>query len=298
MHKTVIVGNIGLDDIETPFGRAEGLLGGAGTFAAFSASFFAEPSLVGVVGEDLPDEYMNFLRTTAIDLSGLTVQGKTFRWGGYYEYDMNDAHTIKTELNNFEEYTPEIPDGLKDAEIVFLTNAPPTAQKAALKQFTEPKLVVMDTMNFWIEHMREDLLDVLGDVDVLVFNDGEARMLFETSNLYVAAQKALSHGLDAVIIKKGEHGALLFTPEFHFSVGGYPMEDIYDPTGCGDVFGGGFVGYLAKHGISKQTMKRGVVYGSVMASFNAQNFSCRKLMEIAQKDIECRYQGFQEMHEF
>ena len=298
MHTLAIVGSIGLDDIETPFGKKENLLGGAGSYAAVAASFFSQPYLIGVVGEDIPHEHLEFLQLRKINIDGLEKKGKTFRWQGMYEYDMNVAKTLKTELNNFQEYKPKVPSHSKNADIVFLTNNAPEVQRAALEQFTKPKLIVMDTMNFWIQQDKDAVLEMIKNVDILVVNDQEARMLFDSTNLYAAAQKALSHGLKAVIIKKGEHGALLFTPQFHFSLGGYPLEDVFDPTGCGDCFGGAFAGYLAKHGISSENLKKSVVYGSVIASFNAQDFSCDKLKEISTEDIECRFKGFKEMHEF
>ena len=275
------------------------MLGGSASYASIAASFFSKPGILSIIGKDFPKENIEFLNKREIDTSGITIGDKTFRWQGFYEFDMNEAKTIRTELNSLESYKVKVPEHYKDAKYVFLANIDPELQLDVVKAIKKPELVVMDTMNFWIEHKREQLLKAVDKADILVLNDAEARQLFNTPNLVKAANKALKLHTKAVIIKKGEHGALLFTDNKHFSAPGYPLENIKDPTGCGDSFGGALTGYLAKtQDTSEKNIRKSVVYGSVIASFNAEDFSIERLKKINQDDIEKRFKELREIREF
>ena len=299
MVDVVVVGTIGLDDIETPFGKVDSALGGSASYAGFASSFFSKTGIVSIAGEDFPQNYKDILAKKGMDLTGVTYAGKNFRWAGFYEFDMNEAKTRKTELNSLVQFDPQLPPEYRKAKYLFLGNIAPELQLKVLSQMESPALTVMDTMNFWIESQKEKLLEVISKIDVLVFNDGEARQLFDTVNLMQAANKALALGPRAVIIKKGEHGALLFTKDSHFSAPGYPLEVIKDPTGCGDSFGGGFIGYLAQAGdLSDATMRKAIIYGSVLASFNAEDFSLTQMQTISNDDIDERFKAFRKMREF
>ncbi len=299
MDKILVIGTVAFDTIQTPFGKIEKALGGSATYASYSASFFSKPNILSIVGNDFPKEYIELLKKRQINLDGLQVSGKTFFWEGFYEFDMNEAKTKKTELNSLADFKLKMPDSYKNINYVFLANIDPELQLETLNQMKKPKFVVMDTMNFWITSKRKSLMDLIKKVDVLLLNDGEARQLFSTISLVKAAKSALSLGPKAVIIKKGEHGALLFTKDTHFSAPGYPLEEIKDPTGCGDCFGGAFIGYLAKtNDLSEANMRRAVVYGSVVASFNAEDFSLNRLKTLTMGEIERRYEEFKEIREF
>lgn len=299
MSDVLIIGTVALDTIETPFGRIEKALGGSATYASFAASFFSSPALISVIGEDFPKEYKELLKKRGIDLTGLMTSGKTFHWDGFYEYDMNEARTRKTELNSLENFKVKMPDSYKHIKYVFLANIDPEQQLETLNQMENPELVVVDTMNFWISSKKKDVINVIRKADVLLLNDGEARQLFGTVSLVKAANEALSLGPKAVIIKKGEHGALLFTKDKHFSAPGYPLETIKDPTGCGDSFGGAFIGYLAKtKDFGEKNLRKAVIYGSVVASHNAEDFSLNRLKTIGMNDIEKRYKEFHDIREF
>lgn len=299
MSDVLVIGTVALDTIETPFGKVERVLGGSATYASFAASFFSKPALMSVVGTDFPQECLKLIKKRNIDVEGLKVDDKTFQWEGFYEYDMNEAKTKKTELNSLEHFKAQVPEKYKDIKYIFLANIDPELQLEALKQMNKPGFVVTDTMNFWIDSKRKQLIDVIKKTDVLLLNDGEARQLFKTVNLVKAANKALSLGPNAVIIKKGEHGALLFTKNKHFSAPGYPLENIKDPTGCGDSFGGAFIGHLAKtKDISESNLRKAIIYGSVVASHNAEDFGLRRLECLTMKDIEKRYKEFQDIREF
>ncbi len=298
MVDTVVLGTIALDTVETPFGTVSEALGGSATYGAYACSFFAKPGAVSIIGEDFPAEHLATLEKK-MDLQGVERKGQTFRWTGLYEYDMNEAKTLRTELNSLTEFNPVLPVQYRDAAYVFLGNTDPDVQLKALSQLRSPELIVMDTMNLWIEHKKEKLLEMIGKTDVLLLNDGEARQLFQTVNLVKAANAALKLGPKAVIIKKGEHGSLLFTKDSHFSACGYPLEVVRDPTGCGDCFGGGFVGYLAKtRDSSEKNMRKAVVYGSVLASFNAEDFSLHRLQKLTHSEIEKRYEQMKQIREF
>ncbi len=291
MVSLIIIGSLGLDDIETPFGKKENVLGGAASYASYAASFFAQPGVISIVGSDFPEEYFSLLKKRNIDTLGIVMHGKTFRWSGFYEYDMNEAKTKKTELNCITAFNPVVPAHYKDARFVFLANIDPALQERVLAQ-TKDAFVVMDTMNFWIQQKKEKLLEVIPKVNIFVCNEGEARMLFGTPNLIDAGKKILALGPKAAIIKKGEHGALLFTNEngLHiFSAPAYPLEVMRDPTGCGDCFGGAFTAYLAKtNDTSERNLRKAVVYGTAVASLNAEDFSLERLKTVTMGDIEER----------
>ncbi len=298
MVDVVVLGTVGLDSVETPFGKVENTLGGSATFAAYACSFFAKPGVVSIVGEDFPKHHLSTLEKK-MNLDGVERHGKTFRWSGLYEFDMNEAKTLTTELNCLTEFDPVLPLEYRSAKFAFLGNTDPEIQLKVFSQLRCPELVVMDTMNLWITHKKEKLLEMIKKTNVLLLNDGEARQLFETVNLVKAAGKALSLGPTAVIIKKGEHGSLLFTRNSHFSACGYPLEVVKDPTGCGDVFGGAFTGYLAKTmDLSEKNMRKAVVYASAIASFNAEDFSLRRLQELTHPEIEKRFEQMKQMREF
>ena len=299
MDEILVIGTVAFDTIQTPFGKIEKALGGSATYASYSASFFSKPNILSIVGNDFPKEYIELLKKRQINLDGLQVSGKTFFWEGFYEFDMNEAKTKKTELNSLADFKLKMPDSYKNINYVFLANIDPELQLETLNQIKKPKFIVMDTMNFWITSKKKSLLEVIKKADVLLLNDGEARQLFSTVSLVKAAKSALSLGPKAVIIKKGEHGALLFTKDMHFSAPGYPLEEIKDPTGCGDCFGGAFIGYLAKTGdLSESNMRKAIVYGSVVASFNAEDFSLNRLKTLTMGEIERRYEEFKEIREF
>jgi len=303
---TVIVGTFGIDDIETPFAKKKNLMGGSGVFAAYAAAFFSKPGIIGVVGRDYPVEFRSVLVDKGIDLAGVSEFGKNFRWSGKYKFDMNDRDTLSTDLNNLIEMKAHVPDEYKDAEYIMLGNLDPDMQLEFIDKFKKPKLVIADTMNLWIDTNKKSLLKVLSRIDVLMVNDSEARELFKTPNLAAAAREALDFGMKAVIIKKGEHGALLFMKSkdnkeelLHFSAPGYPLEVIKGPTGCGDAFAGGMIGYLSKKDeVDEVNLRKAIIYGSVIASFNAEDFSLERLKTLTEHDIERRYLEFVKMREF
>lgn len=299
MMNLVIVGTIGLDDVETPFGKVESILGGSAAYASCAASFFAKSGIVSIVGEDMPKTDLAILDKRGVDLAGVVTQGKTFRWGGSYEYDMSSATTLKTELNSLADFNPKLSDEYKKAKFLFLGNIDPSLQLDVISQMENSPFIALDTMNYWISSQREKLIEVIGKVNLVVINEGEARQLFDTPNLIRAGKMLLDLGPDYVVIKKGEHGALLFSKNGFFSAPGYPLETVKDPTGCGDSFAGGLIGYLAQKGtIDDETMRKAVVYGSTIASFCAEDFSLNYLKNINQNEIEERYNEFEEIRRF
>ena len=299
MVDPVILGTVALDTLETPFGKVKDALGGSACYASIAASFFSKPGILSIIGKDFPKQHIKYLNEKGIDTKGIILGEKTFRWQGFYEFDMNEAKTLRTDLNALASYQVKVPESYKKAKYIFLANIDPKLQLDVINSIKKPELIVMDTMNFWIEHKKEEVLKTLEKADIIVLNDAEARQLFDTPNLVKAADSALKLNTKAVIIKKGEHGALLFTDNKHFSAPGYPLEIIKDPTGCGDCFGGAFIGYLSKtKDLSEKNLRKAVVYGSVMASFNAEDFSIGKLKKITHKDIENRYNEFKEIREF
>jgi sugar/nucleoside kinase (ribokinase family) len=296
----LVVGSIALDSVKTPFGEAEEVLGGSATYFSTSASYFTDVSLVAVVGEDFPERHIKFLKTKNIDLRGLEKQpGRTFRWRGSYGYDLNEAQTLSTELNVFELFRPKLPAQYREAEVVFLANIDPDLQREVLGQVKSPRLVAADTMNFWIEGKRESLLETLGLVDILLINEGEARQLADEPNLVRAARKIISAGPKALVVKRGEYGVLMFNGGSVFSAPAYPLENVFDPTGAGDTFAGGFMGYLANTmDFSEGAMRMATVMGSVMASFNVEDFSLNKIKELDYREIEARYREFKRLSHF
>lgn len=298
----LVVGSIGTDDIETPFDKINDALGGSTTYISLAASYFTAPvSIVGVVGDDFNKEYIKMLEEHNVDLEGLQIVegGKTFRYGCKYQYDLNVRDTLFTELNVFEHFNPVIPDKERKSSFVVLGNIAPALQINVLNQLYNPKFVVCDTMNFWIERTKEELIEVLKRVNVLIINDSEARLLSQEPNLIKAARMIRELGPEYLIIKKGEHGAMLFADNTIFSAPAYPMENIFDPTGAGDAFAGGFTGYLHKNQtLDFENMKRAVVYGSVMASFCVEKFSTKGLEDLSYLQIHDRFLEFRELTKF
>jgi sugar/nucleoside kinase (ribokinase family) len=300
MTHVLVVGSVALDSVETPFGKADDVLGGSATYFSASASHFAPVQVVGVVGSDFPIERLSPLSARRVDLAGLErADGESFRWRGRYRHDLNAAETLETRLGVFSNFRPKIPEQFRKAPFVFLANIDPRLQLDVLQQVEKPKLVACDTMNFWIESRRNEFLELLKYVDVLLLNDGEVRQLSEQANLVKAARWIRERGPSFVVIKKGEHGAYMFGPHSVFFAPAYPLEDVFDPTGAGDSFAGGFIGYLARTGrTDEQAMRRGVIYGSTMGSFAVERFSIERLMELERVDIARRLEEFRKLVAF
>jgi sugar/nucleoside kinase (ribokinase family) len=300
MSTVLVVGSVALDSVETPFGKIEEAIGGSGTFFSASASHFTGVQLVGVVGSDYPIARLEPLQARGVQLEGLErADGESFRWRGRYRHDLNSAETIETRLGVFSNFRPKIPAAFRGAPVVFLANIDPRLQLDVLRQVDRPRLVACDTMNFWIESRRNELLELLGLVDVLLVNDGEARQLTEQYNLVKAARWILERGPKHVVIKKGDNGAYMFSRDWVFFAPAYPLESVFDPTGAGDAFAGGFIGYLASTGrFDEQGMRRAVVYGSTMGSFAVERFSIDRLLEIHRVDIARRLEEFRRLVAF
>ena len=298
----LVVGTVTLDTVETPSERVEDVLGGSGVYAAVAASFFRRDiQLVGVIGADFPDSYTDFLETQGIDLRGLkrVDNGKSFRWGGRYTQDFNVRDTLFTELNVIEDFQPVLPETYKDTPYLFLANNSPVLQLSIIEQATNPKLIVCDTMDFWINEERAALEALLARVDILVLNDSEALLLTGDSNLMRAAQAILRYGPKRVIIKKGEHGAISVTESSFFTAPAYPLTQVTDPTGAGDSFAGGMMGYLASIGdTSEEAIRSAMVYGAVVASFNIEDFSINRQKDVQFSEISSRYRELQEASHF
>ncbi len=298
----LVVGSLGLDTVITPFDRVENALGGSATYISLASSYFSGPVyLTGVVGEDFPENYIKLLENHNVDLEGLQIVpgGKTFRWSGKYHYDLNVRDTLFTELNVFESFDPIIPEKFRRAKFVCLGNIDPALQIKVLDQLDNPRFVVCDTMNYWIEGKKDDLLKLLPRVNVLIINDSEARLLAQEPNLIKASRMIRELGPQILIIKKGEHGALLFVEDVIFSAPAYPLEMIYDPTGAGDSFAGGFSGYLFKtQDLSPENMKCAVIYGSAMASFCVEKFSTKGLEDLSYLRIQDRFREFLKLSRF
>jgi sugar/nucleoside kinase (ribokinase family) len=295
----LVVGSIALDSIETPFGRREDVLGGSATYFSTAASFFGPVRLVAVVGEDFPEEHVRFLESRGVDVSGLErAPGRTFRWRGRYEFDLNQAHTLETQLNVFAAFQPRLPPAFRASEFVFLGNIDPDLQRSVLEQVERPRFVAMDTMNYWISSKRESLLATLRRVDMLFVNDAEARQLAGESNVVVAARKILGMGPTSVVVKRGEHGALFFTGGEVFAASAYPLEAVFDPTGAGDSFAGGFMGYVGRHGAEPDVLRRAIVLGGVVASFAVEEFSLDRLKRLTIEEIRARYAEFRRLVHF
>jgi sugar/nucleoside kinase (ribokinase family) len=297
----LVVGSVAYDGLETPFGKVDRILGGSASYISLASSYFSQHNrLVGVVGNDFQESDLQRLRARDIDLTGLQfdASGKTFFWAGRYHYDLNSRDTLDTQLNVFERFNPVIPDAYRDSDIVCLGNIQPALQGRVLDQIHKPKLVVADTMNFWIEGARAELLDTLRRVDVLIINDSEARELSGESNLIKAARAIREMGPERLIIKKGEHGALLFTVDGIFSAPAFPVLDLFDPTGAGDTFLGGFSGWLDRSGdLSDANFRRAVIFGTVMASLCVERFGPERLYELDQSEIENRYSAIRMLSE-
>ncbi|NKE70115.1 PfkB family carbohydrate kinase [Candidatus Manganitrophus noduliformans] len=293
----LVVGSVAFDSVKTPFGEAKEVLGGSATYFSTAASYFTEVKLVAVVGEDFPESHLAFLKEKGVDFEGLERRpGRTFRWRGEYGYQLNEAKTLDTQLNVFESFRPKLPSSYRDAAVVFLANIDPELQLDVLKQVKQPKLVACDTMNFWIGGKRDALIKTLGEVDILIINDGEARELAGEFNLVKVAKKILSFGPKILIIKRGEYGALMFNGQTTFAAPALPLENVFDPTGAGDSFAGGFMGYLSQNGsMNEAALRQAVIYGSVMASFNVEAFSLDRMRTLTREEINARYKEFQSL---
>ena len=303
MSKLVIVGTVAFDAIETPFGKTDKILGGAATFIGLAASQFnINSAAVSIVGGDFPKKYLDFLEDKNIDISGIEIvkEGKTFFWSGLYHNDMNSRDTLVTELNVLADFNPIVPEDYKNAKVVMLGNLHPLTQLSVLEQMNEkPKLVVLDTMNFWMDNALEDLYKVIKKIDVITINDEEARQLTGEYSLVVAARKIHNMGPKYVVIKKGEHGALLFNDDNVFYAPALPLEEVFDPTGAGDTFAGGFAGYLAKtEDLSFENMKNAVIYGSTLASFCVEKFGTERMENLKSDEVHKRLQQFKALTQF
>jgi sugar/nucleoside kinase (ribokinase family) len=293
----VAVGSVALDSVETPFGRKEDVLGGSASFFSVAASFFSPVKMVAVVGEDFPEEHLAFFRSRKLDLEGVRREkGKTFRWKGKYTYELNEAHTLETHLNVFQSFAPELPTSYREAEYLFLGNIHPELQLKVLSQIKSPKLVAADTMNFWISGELAALKKTLQKVNLLFINDGEARQLAQEHNVVKAARAILAMGPQRVAIKRGEYGALLFDKEHVYACPAYPLEDVFDPTGAGDSFAGGFMGYLStQKKLEHATLRQAMGMGTVLASFNVEQFSLERLRTLQRSEIDARYSKLLEL---
>lgn len=296
-----VVGSVAFDALETPFGKRDRVLGGAATHFSLSASFFCKVNAVGVVGGDFGETEWAVFHRHAINTDDIEVvpEGKTFFWSGRYDYDMNTAQTLDTQLNVFETFDPGLSDASKASKLLFLANIQPTLQKRVREQCPDAEFVAMDTMNFWISSVKEELIETIKVVDCIIINDSEARQLTDEPNIHKAAKLIMDLGLKAVVIKRGEYGATLFTRDGYFVVPAYPLESVFDPTGAGDTFAGGFMGYLASHSeITNDILRRACVYGSVMASFNVEKFGTERVDALDYPEINERFRAFKRMTHF
>lgn len=302
MSSIVAVGSLAFDSIETPFGSVGKILGGSANHFSLSASYFTPVKCISVVGEDYPKEHLEYLKNRNIDLTGVTVSsGKTFHWSGRYGYDLHEATTLETQLNVFESFSPQVPKSYQDSAFLFLGNILPSLQEKVLGELPNAQFVALDTMNFWIESQKEALIQVLSKVNCLIINEAELRQLTKTHNVVKAAQMVQKWGPQLVVVKRGEYGALLFNKEETFSLPGLPLSEVKDPTGAGDSFAGGFLGYLASQGNSRPdigTLRQAVVYGSVMASFIVEDFGCHQLLRISKDKIVQRFKQFRDLTAF
>ena len=296
----LVVGTVAFDSIETPFGSAERILGGSASYFALGASFFAPVRIVGVIGQDFPQEYLDLFTQRNIDLEGVKKEsGDTFHWRGRYHEDINVRDTLELHLNVLAGFVPDLPERYRDAEYVFLGNIDPLMQLEVLNQIRRLRLVVCDTMDHWIRENPDGLRQVLKRIEMLVINDSEARLLSGQSNIVRAAREILKMGPKVVLIKRGEYGVLQFSDSSIFATPAYPLEEVFDPTGAGDSFAGGFLGQLARSGdLTQQGIRRAIVYGSVVASFTVEDFGVKRLASVALRDIEERYKSFAQLTDF
>jgi sugar/nucleoside kinase (ribokinase family) len=296
-----VVGSVAFDALETPFGKKDRILGGAATHFGLSASFFTQVNAVGVVGGDFGDPEWDVFKRHSINTDDVEVveDGKTFFWRGRYDYDMNTAETLDTQLNVFATFDPKLSDNAQNADLLFLANIQPTLQKNVREQCPDARFVAMDTMNYWIGSVKDELLETIKVCDCMIINDGEARQLTGEPNIHKAAKAIMDLGLKAIVIKRGEYGATLFTRNGYFAVPAYPLESVFDPTGAGDTFAGGFMGYLASQKeINDDTLRRACVYGSVMASFNVEKFGTERVDALQHDEINQRFSAFKRMTHF
>jgi sugar/nucleoside kinase (ribokinase family) len=297
----LVVGSIAFDSVETPFGKCEKMLGGSASHFSISASYYTDVRVVAVVGGDFSESDQAIFDNHGIDTSDLEriPEGATFRWFARYDYDLNVAHTLDTHLNVFADFKPKLSEAAKKSRLVFLGNIQPDLQREVREQIPNAELVALDTMNLWIDTTRESLLRTIRDVDVLIINDAEARMLTEIPNLIKAAKTILSWGPKALIVKRGEYGAALFTTQNYFAIPAYPLESVFDPTGAGDTFAGGFMGYLAsQEKLDEAAMRRAMIFGSVMASFNVEEFGTERVRRLTNDEINDRFRAFKQMTHF
>jgi sugar/nucleoside kinase (ribokinase family) len=297
----LVVGSVAFDQVETPFGKCEKMLGGSASHFSISASFYTDVRVVAVVGGDFGEEEQSVFDRHGIDTSDLEriPEGKTFRWYGRYEYDLNVAHTLDTQLNVFADFKPKLSEAAKKSRLVFLGNIQPDLQREVREQVLGAELVALDTMNLWIETTRESLQRTIRGVDVVIVNDAEARQLTGIPNLLKAAREILSWGPKGLIVKRGEYGAALFTSKNYFAIPAYPLESVFDPTGAGDTFAGGFMGYLAsQEQLDEPAMRRAMIFGSVMASFNVEEFGTERVRKLTHDDINERFRAFKQMTHF
>ena len=295
----LVVGSVAYDALETPFGKKDQILGGSASHFSISASFFTDVSIVAVVGGDFTDHEVFESRSIGTHDLERIEDGKTFRWGGRYEYDLNVAHTLYTDLNVFADFEPKLSEESRRSRLLFLGNIQPDLQRGVREQMPAAELVALDTMNLWIEHTRDSLVKTIKVVDVVIINDAEARQLTGIPNLIKAAREILSWGPQALIIKRGEYGAALFTRESYFAIPAYPLESVFDPTGAGDTFAGGFMGYLAsQETLDESAMRRAMIFGSVMASFNVEEFGTERVRRLTHAEINDRFRAFKRMTHF
>jgi sugar/nucleoside kinase (ribokinase family) len=296
----LVVGSAAFDDVETPFGKAEHILGGSSVYFSAAASLFVPVNMVSVVGTDMPADAYDFLAERGVDQRGVQIeQGKTFHWSGRYDYDLNATETLATDLNVYATFSPTIPVEYADSEFVFLANIQPQLQRSVLQQMRTPKLTMMDSMNLWIQTERESVEETMRLVDMVSINESEARMFAGTSSLLRAARAILKLGRKAVLVKRGEYGAVLFTEDDYFAAPAYPLEEVYDPTGAGDSFAGGFMGFLASTAdVNAATMRRAVIYGSAVASFTVQAFGVERLKTLTRPEVDDRCREFQRFTQF
>jgi sugar/nucleoside kinase (ribokinase family) len=294
MSRLLVVGTVAYDSIETPFGKVENVLGGSALHFTSAASFFTDVAIVASVGKDFVLDDISYLKERNVDMTGIQVEdGKTFRWEGRYGFDLNSAITLKTELNVIETFKPTIPDGFKDAEFVFLANIDPVLQSHVVGQIKRPVALVLDTMNFWIENKFDALMEVISKVDMLVINEAELREISKEHNLVKGARKIMEKGPRCIVAKRGEYGVLMVNGDEIFLCPAYPLEDVFDPTGAGDTFAGGFMGYLSNVGdVTSETVKQAIIMGSLMASFNVEDFSVNRLKGLGYSEIKERYHSF------